>query len=222
MEWLIWDVISLVAIVLLVWDCARKGFLRKIVHFVGAVAAAVGAALLCGPLAVWLYDNLVRDAVRAALSKQVAAALEGGISSGGLLGALPDWAARMAPGADLPMPQQGDEVLAAVEQLLDAALAQPIVTLLQGICFFLLFTLLVVLARFIARMFQGVNRIPLIGSVNSVLGGVLGVGEALILLYVLAVVLQLYVAYSGGGRGIVSGRVLEEGYLFSFFYRLAA
>lgn len=219
MEWLIWDLLALAILSLLVWDCARKGFLRKVINFLGALAAAVAAAFLSSPLALWIYDNLVRDAVRAVLSSQIAAALEGGGGSGGLLAALPGWAVRMAPETSLPMPQEEDQILAAVEQLLDAALAQPILTLLRGLCFFVLFALLVALARYIARMFQGVNRIPLVGSVNAVLGGALGVGEALIALYLLAVMARLLVTYTGGGA-FFNDQSLGGGYLFSFFYRL--
>lgn len=222
MSWIVWDLLALLIISLLVWNCARRGFLSKIVGFVGAIVSAVGAAWLSAPAAVWLYDSIVRDAIRAVLSRQVATSLEEGLSSaGGLLAAVPGWASRMAEGTDLPMPEGTEQITAAVEGLIDAALAQPVLLLLRGLCFFALFALFSLLIRYLARMFGGINSLPLIGSVNTALGGVLGVGEALIALYLLAVLARLYIAYSGGGAGILSARTMQEGFLFSFFYRLA-
>ncbi len=223
--WLAWDLFALLIMIMLVWDCARKGFMRKILSFLGAVASAVSAAFFSEPVARWLYDVLVRDLIRAVLSRRIAKSLGEGLSAtaGGLLTALPKWASRMANGdADLPLPQAADQILPVVEELIDAILAQPVLMLLRGLSFFAIFTLCSLFVRYVVRMFNGVNFLPLLGPVNTVLGGVLGVGQALIVLYLLAVVAHVFVAYSGGGTGLFSEYSLREGFLFGFFYRMTA
>lgn len=224
LSWLGWDLLALLILILLVWDCARKGFMRKILGFLGAVASAAGAAFLSGPVALWLYDVLVRDAIRATLSRRIARSLEGGFTATeSLLSAVPGWAARMASGnTDLPLPAAMDQVLPAVEELIDAVLVQPVLMLLRGLCFFVLFTLFSLIAKHLARMFSGINGVPLIGPVNTVLGGALGVGQALVILYLMAVVGHIYVAYSGGGTGPFTDYAMGEGFLFGFFYRMTA
>lgn len=222
MYWLIWDSLTLLMIALLIWDCARKGFLGKIVGFAGAVASALLAAFFSAPLAVWLYDVLVRDVLRNVLTNRVTAALEEGFTStGGLLGTLPGWAARLAETQpDLPVPQVSDQIIPAVEALIDLALAQSVILILRGLCFFALFTILMLLARRLSHLFEGVNRIPLVGSVNTVLGGVLGIAQAMLILYLLAVAARLLLTYTGGNQTFFNGRALGGGYLFSFFYRM--
>lgn len=222
-SWLGWDLLALLILVLLVWDCARKGFLCKFLGFLGAVASAAGAAFLSGPTALWLYKVLVRDAIRATLSRRIAGSLEESLTaSGGLLSAVPGWASRMASGTDLPLPGALDQVMPAVEELIDAVLVQPVLMLLRGLCFFVLFTLFSLMARHLARMFSGINSLPLIGSLNTVLGGALGVGQALLILYLLAVIAHVYVAYSGGGTGPFTDKAMGGGFLFGFFYRMTA
>ncbi len=224
LSWLAWDLFALLIVIWLVWDCARKGFMRKILGFLGAVASAAGAAFFSGPVALWLYNVLVRDLIRAVLSRRIAKSLEEGLAAtGGLLNAMPQWVSRMAQqDTDFPLPRAVDQVLPAVEELIDAILAQPVLMLLRGLCFFAIFTLLSLLARYLVHLLGGINALPLIGPLNTVLGGVLGVGQALLLLYLIAIVAHIYVAYSGGGTGLFSDSSMREGFLFGFFYRMTA
>lgn len=223
--WLIWDVFCLLLLGLLIWECARKGFLRKIMSFLGALLSAVAAGFFSAPVAAWLYGAVVRDAIAAVVSRRVAEVVEEGLAAGGdWLSSVPGWMLGMVPeGTALPQaPQAVAEVAPIVEQLIDSALAEPVLMLLRGLCFFFLFAVFMVLARYLARLLGFVNNIPLVGSLNTVLGGVLGIGEALVVLYLLAVIAQLYIASSGGGNDYINPRVLSDGYLFSFFYRLAS
>lgn len=223
MTWLAWDIGALLIIALLVWNSARNGFLRSIVNFLSAIASAVAAGLLSEPAARFLYTNIVRDAIRAVVNRNVANMLEEGFSSSGNLAALiPGWMQSMVPaGTETALPIGEVDITPMVDAFIESALAQPVIMLLRGVCFFVLFTVFMVAARFIARALGAVNRIPLVGSVNTMLGGILGVGQALITLYILALLVQVYIAYTGGGGDIANPTVIGEGYLFSFFFRLA-
>lgn len=223
MNWLIWDLVALLMIALLVWNSARNGFLRSIVSFLSAIIAAVAAGVLSEPAARFLYDSVVRDAMKAVISRRVAEALEQGLTSAGdWLALIPQWMQRMVPqGAEVSGSLTVEELSPMTDALIESALSQPVMMLLRGACFFVLFTVLIVVARSIARMLGAVNKIPLVGSVNTVLGGVLGVGQALIVLYLLAVIAQVYIAYTGGGSRYINAPIINEGYLFSFFFRLA-
>ncbi|MDR2909245.1 MAG: CvpA family protein [Oscillospiraceae bacterium] len=221
-RWLIWDALALLLIAIMILGAARRGMLRTLVSFAGGILSAVAAGYLSMPAARFLYNAVVRDSIRAVISRQVEEMLGEGVSSGaGWLAALPGWAAGMLrEDGGVAMPETAADIIPAVERFIDAALAQPVLTLLRGICFFILFWVFLAIVRYIARALGAVNGIPLVGSLNTVLGGVLGAGEALIALYLLAVLAQAYIAVTGGGGEYVNDSILSRGYLFGFFYRL--
>ncbi len=225
MTWLAYDVFSMLLLALLVTDCARKGFLRKIIGFIGAVAAGIGAGLCSTPAALWLYENIVRDTLRLFISERASQAVAQGLDGAlpDLSFALPAWAARLLPeGAALPdAPARALDVGPIVEGFIDSALAQPVLLLLRGVCFFGLFALFLALARMLARVMGLANRLPVVGPVNTMLGGVLGVGEGLLILWLLAAGARLYITWSGGGGEYVNESIITDGYLFSFFYRIS-
>jgi len=83
-----------------------------------------------------------------------------------------------------------------------------------------LFIVLWLISRWVVSAFRAVNRIPLIGPVNSALGGLLGVGWAALILWMLAVLGSFYITISGGGNDFINADSLGGGYLFSFFFRM--
>jgi len=203
--------------------CARRGFLRTVTSFVGVVVAAVAASWLSAPLARFLYDAVVRDIIRAVVSRRIAEAAQAGLTAASdQLSAIPGWLTRMIPpGADAALTAGAGNITPAVEDMVEAAVSQPALTLLTGLCFFVLFTVFIFAVRYIARIFGLANRLPLIGPANAMLGGLLGAGQALVTLYLLAVAARVYIAFSGGGAKYLNADILGEGYLFSFFFRLA-
>ena len=220
--WLIWDIAALVILISAVSVCARKGFLRAVLGFVAAIASAIGAAILSAPLAYFIYDMFVREIIHSSITRQVSAQLEQGmIGAGNWMNALPAWASRLVPGGqNISAPAADGEILPAVEVFVDAVLAEPVTMILRSVCFFLLFWILLAIGRRIVWALKFVDDIPLVGTANTLLGGLLGVGWAAIIMYVLVLVVGVYIAVSGGGSAIVSKEAMSRGYLFGFFYRL--
>jgi uncharacterized membrane protein required for colicin V production len=218
--WLIFDLIALVLIILMIRYSASRGFLRTVLGFLGAVLSAVAANALSLPAARFLYNAIVRDILRAVISRRVESAFEEGLPGGDWLSALPDWAARMLPpGAEAAAPDITGNIMPIIEQLLDSMLAEPVTTLLRGACFFVFFAVFMRTVRYIAKLTGLIDRIPMVGSFNTWLGGILGVGQALIILYLLALVTNVYITATGGGE-YINAENLSDGYIFGFFYRL--
>ena len=223
--WLIWDIVALFILVTAVGKCAGMGFLRTVAGFVTNIASAIGAWMLSRPLAAFLYNILVRDIIQLTIIRRVTDQLEEGlVNAADWMSALPGWMTRMVlPGTETGnVPVTADSVIPAVEAFVHAALEQPVLMILRGVFFFLLFALFSAIARRFLWLLGGVNRLPLVGWVNSLLGGVLGAGWGVIILYLISTVAWIYIILSGGGAAFVNEAILSRGYLFSFFFRLAA
>jgi len=220
--WLIWDIAALAILVTAVALCARRGLLRTLLGLAAGIASAIGASLLSAPLAAFLYERVVRDIIHMAITRRVSAQIEQEIiGAGNWLSGVPGWAARLiSPEARVGGPQTAADILPAVEALIDAALAQPVLMILRTLCFFLLFWVLLAVGRKIIWAARAVDGIPLIGSTNILLGGLLGVGWTALILYLMGLAALLYITMSGGGNAVVNEQALSQGYLFGFFHRL--
>ena len=72
----------------------------------------------------------------------------------------------------------------------------------------------------IAKLFIGVNHIPLIGPLNEVLGGMIGAAQGMLYMFVIASVVWFVLSASGGQIGPVTVDVVEDTILFKEFYNI--
>ena len=82
-----------------------------------------------------------------------------------------------------------------------------------------LFAVAFLLLSLIARAFRGLNRIPVLGSVNRLLGGILGLAIGLVICLVLATAAAIVLLFSDGSIPWLSHDIIDSTYLFSILYR---
>jgi len=223
--WLFWDLAALIVIAVCVFIGARNGFVRMVISFFSYIAAAIAANILSTPAAQWLYDNAVGNFVKEVLSGSLrqASARRGTVEE--FLSFVPLW-------LKIPMAKVPEESLsgidfsgnvsAVIDVFVDSALGETIVWLLSCLVFLILFALLASIINQIAKMFTFVDRIPLIGTLNTVLGGCAGAAEAVFILVAVAILVHIIIVLSGGVLSWVSPEVMEKSFLFRFFYGLTA
>jgi len=227
--WLILDLFAVILLILAVRYGAAKGFLRSIMGIIGFIAAAVLARLLSGPLADLLYRHVIRDSLRIFIENRLdAMALEGGLDFGGInaLDALP-LLARLLISRDSDRIYDLDSLAREssdggvsselISSIVDNTLADPIIAALSSGIFVILLILGVALSRRIARTFGGAYRIPLIGSVNTLLGGILGLIEGGIALYVIGIILRFIISMNNGSVWVISSYSIESSIVFRLF-----
>ncbi|MCD7822494.1 MAG: CvpA family protein [Oscillospiraceae bacterium] len=103
----------------------------------------------------------------------------------------------------------------------EAEIVRPIIEMALKIVVFLvlLFVLRLVIDP-VSNLFKFANKIPIIGSVNVLLGAVLGAVEGLITVYGLALLLRLIVNVSGDSLIFLNTDTIELTYIFKYFYEL--
>ena len=225
---LILDGIVLVTAAVLIVTSYRKGFLRTLVSTVGHLASCVVAFLGSRALAEACYRLFFRDRLIAS----VESAIEGAAAETDLtarmtqvMESLPGYlqAALSAMGIDgaalsEQVSGQMEDTAHAMSVTITGGVLYPIVyMLLQGIFFLVLFIACAILVQCLVKVLQGVERLPLIGTVNSLLGAVMGLVKALIVIFVATVAIRLVLDFTGGFSWL-NGTVIGETRIFRYFY----
>lgn len=216
----------------------RRGFIASLIRMVGTAAGIVLASFLKGPIAEWGYDTFLEERVEsyvadalAAQGDALAAALSGLDRAGDLAAQmlsrlLAERGLDFYSGQDAG--QMGKEILGRItEKGIDpaAAIAQvavrPLVmTILETAVFFLLLFLVDIVVRTVARVGLGVNRIPMVGTVNRVAGLLCGAVYALMVGYVISSALVLLAGLGKNEWGFLNSAVLQKTVLVSRFLKL--
>lgn len=220
--WVLWDLAALAILGFFIGTGASRGLVRTVIGLAGYVAAVFVARSGAPVIAGFLYDNVVRDALRLVLASRLEDFLaNGGATAGELVDAIPSGLQRIM---DDEAARQAFQVDAAqlVETLIDAALREPVLSILQGLLFLVLFMATLLAVRYFARLFTGLHRVPVIGALNTVLGGVFGVVEAAVALVVLSLSLQLIILFSGGGFAWLNAQIMDATYILRVFYKAVA
>lgn len=216
--WIVWDLLALFILFRCIQTSAYRGFLRTLVSFLGYVAAAAAAKLGSPYLANLVYQHLVRDALRLVIVRRLEQFVsQGGAAAEGLLEVLP-FGLQKVMNQDAALPWEGGDISQMVEQVIDATLMEPVISLLQGLAFLLLFTLAMLVVRQFAKLFTGVYKIPIIGPINTVLGGLIGVLQGGLCLLIGALAIHLVILMTGGGFFWLGPGVMDDTYIWRVFY----
>lgn len=216
--WVLWDIAAVLVFLLFVHAGASRGLIRTAISFAG-YALAVAAANLLSPILAWgLYDKVVKDAIRLVILNRLGEYTGSGADE--IASAIPDSLTRIMDGDILETVggALGMEAGHLVDQLIDAALREPVLSILNSILFLLLFTIVLLVVRNLSRLFRGVYKIPVIGTLNTVLGGILGVLEAAAVLLVAALAMKLLIDFSGGGWFWLDTGIMDDTYIFRVFW----
>lgn len=98
-------------------------------------------------------------------------------------------------------------------------IVEPCVTIaVQTVTFTMIFILVLIGLSIAAKLLKFVNKIPLIGGVNSLLGGLLGIVEGLVTVCMACIVVRLITTLSGGNVMFFNNAAIESTYVFRLFY----
>ncbi|MDD2955874.1 MAG: CvpA family protein [Oscillospiraceae bacterium] len=222
---ILYDLLALLVLILMIRQGARRGFARTVVSFLGFFIAAALAGAFAQAAAPALFERFIRPGLveRAAACaqefwqggqwrelaegflKELAPAVTNALSFGGLdLSVVEGLAAET--GAQ------------AARELVDQVFAKPCVMLISSILFLLAFGELLFVVRQLAKALKEVNRIPLIGPVNALLGGVVGALEGALTVYLAVLALSLLMALTGDALPFISRKTVEGTWLLRYFF----
>ena len=191
---LIWDLALIALILFVVIRSVGRGFVSSFIHLLGLAASCIVAALLSGRAAAWVYDGFLAEKLQTAVSDALQQKLQTFVE-------LLD---RIDPTNNI-ITSAGD------------ALRTVMVALLTMVAFLIIFLLAMVIVKALARLTRNVNRVPVVGGVNGLLGGILGAAEAFLLCYLIGMVVTVLITFSENGWSWLNTAVVQKSTLLNWF-----
>lgn len=90
--------------------------------------------------------------------------------------------------------------------------------LVQTLAFVIIFFAVSVILSAVAKALEFVNKIPLVGGLNVVLGGAVGILQGLIAVCVVCIIVRVITTLSGGNVMFFNNTAIQESYVFKYFY----
>lgn len=214
------DAILLAVLVVTMLRYAKKGFVAGLIGLVGSLASMALAWIVSGSVSPAVFENLFKSGLTERMAETLRQQGEGGLNAilDGLSGFLPqrfldDVAARAAELFHSGAPDVAQRV---VEELI-APLMVPLITV---VLFFATFVLCRVLVALLVASLTNLNKIPVLGGVNRLLGMAVGFAAGLVhVLLGLCLVWAVVVITNGTLPGLndtaLSGSILYR--LFSAY-----
>lgn len=110
-----------------------------------------------------------------------------------------------------------EETARVTEEQIVAPVVKGLLKILVWLLLMLVFRLIIVP---VSNSFKLVNKIPLIGPVNSLLGAILGTAEGIIFVYAISLAVKLAVYLSEGSLMFINNETISQTYLFKILYYL--
>ncbi len=195
---IIFDIICAAIIVICVAYFASKGFLAGLLSLVGTLVSIVVSFFVSRALSPWLFEHVFRNPLiertQATIDEQAGATIQQVVDA--IIGFLPDFVTQplvdQMDGGGLILLDTGLFAARVVDDVFGAIL----IPLIAVVLFLLIFILLRLLVGLLLKLLRGVNRIPVLGPANRVLGGVSGIVVGLVYVFLLVTVLSLAQRYS--------------------------
>lgn len=215
---MIFDLFLLAVLLLSAFYYSRKGFVAGIVHFVGSLVSLVGAWIASSKISPAVFENFFKTGLvnktRELLESQSDINLEMLVErfAGFLPESIKNNILQSVSGMlDTTTP---DAALTIVEKVV-APLLVPIISV---VVFFVTFALCRLVVSLLTAMLTNINRVPLLGGVNRLLGFIAGLGAGGINVLLLLCAVWAVGIILGQQSPFISEELLGN----SLFYKLLA
>ncbi len=218
------DLAAVLFVIGYIRSAARRGFVRTAVQLIGFFISLFLANTLSSVVAEYTFTNFIQQGLTDKISEQIASSgsADGFLQTlAAVLESIPSYLLNALEFAGLPADLTLPSALNSVEQLAADIVEQTIgptcIALFSTIFFLLFFSLFMFLTRTVARCFTGLRHVPIVGPLNSVLGGCVGAIEGVLYLYLVVAVVCLILALSGDSIPYLNRQTLENTWFLRLF-----
>lgn len=202
------DAIIIAIIAVVIVRSSKKGFVSSLVDAFAMIIATIVSYMFTPEVSQFIYDSFIKNSVSKGFEKvlddmNTNTAVADKVDA--MIASLPESAINLADslgiinlnsiGAGIHMSGVIDDNQLITTVLNDFAY-NVMITITKIVVFFILFVVATLVLRMVSNFLENINKIPLIGKLNSTLGGVLGVAKALIIILVVCTVMYFIVSSS--------------------------
>lgn len=222
------DITCLIIGGLVIYKGFRDGLLCSVVSLVGTILVMAISLYFSGKLAGWAFSAFVERSLLEGVENFFA----GHVDLAEITPALSEFLEQL-PGflSEMLFREYGgrQEFLESLQSgalhtvtdlsgfLVDRVISPLITSLLQVCICLILFIIGMILVRIAANLFRSFDAVPILGGINSLLGGLLGACQAAIMLYILALLVKFVIIMSGSQWEWLNWDVLTSTHILRFF-----
>ena len=211
------DLILLAILLLVAMRYAGKGFAAALVQFAGNLASLLGASIFSQNIAPVLFTNFFENNFTTSIEKTLA---DGGQLQLDQL--VEKYAGFLPDEIQQSITQSAGGVLTGsapelAEQVVNQVIAPLLTPIIAIVVFFVAFALCKVIVGFVVAVLTNFNRIPILGSVNKLLGFAIGLLAGVVDLYLILCAVWAIIVVTGGSIPWLNQQVLGESIGFSLF-----
>lgn len=200
---------------------AKKGFIKACADFCGSLLAMIGAGILSGPAAEWIYGAFFRTA----LEDKITGAVAGLSAADAVDTVFKDFpeviqralsAAGITEGSVMAQLQNG---AAGVARGITDALSPMLIGLIRVLAMLVLFILLTVVIRAVATLLTGLFELPVLHGLNSLLGALFGILLAVLFVWIALACVRVFLPMLGTDVQAAVNGLLDESVLAGALYK---
>lgn len=218
----IFDVIIIALFVFLVVTAYKKGFVSSVIDTFALAISGVLSYKFFEPVAESAYNLFVRNLVETRFTRvldSVSSSMSVADKVSAMIDGLPNGAVKLAEmmGVNFSSLKQSVSGNLSNDELINLAVDKIghtiMINITEVVVFVLLFVVFVIVLRFLAGFFKKLNKIPLVGTLNAVLGGVIGVAKAIAIVFIVCTVFY-FIAGASGATPVIEAINSSKIYMF--------
>lgn len=196
---------------------ARKGFLAGIIDLAANLLSMGLAWAVSGKVSPTVFENFFKSGLIDKMAHNIQQ--QGGVNLqallGGLSGFLPQRLLDEIGASAAGLLDSGAPNIA--QQVVERVIAPLVIPLISVVVFFATFALCRIVAALLVTAFKNVNRIPLIGGANKLLGGVIGAAAGVLYVLLGLCLIWAVVVITNGTLPVLNDQTLAASKFYSFF-----
>ncbi|GHV29736.1 hypothetical protein FACS189481_2970 [Clostridia bacterium] len=219
------DTIVVVILIYFVVNSARRGFVANVINLLRYATSYFLAAALSNHLTKYIYDAFIKHNLDGFFSEKIKMlyGLDPNIAAIGENLEILETIKQRLPFLNLDGLGSSLKkfVPGSSSQTLTDIIIYPVIRCIVGtLLFFVIMRVCKIVARQLMHVAMKINRIPLLGGFNGLLGGVFGLVEALIVIVILAEMTNAIIMVSGNSLPYLNFDVVNKSHLAKHFFEI--
>lgn len=214
---LILDVILIAVIVLTAFHYKKKGFVAGLLDLVGNLLALLVAWIASDRISPTVFENFFKQGLIEKITQTVQ---EQGTS--GLTMLVENFSSILPGGMADEVTRSLQEILGSgapdlAVRIVDTILTPLIVPMITVVLFFIAFAVCKLVISMLVAVLTNINKIPVIGSVNELLGILVGVAGGVLNVVLLLCLIWAVVAITNNNLPVLNNDMLSGSMMYSLF-----
>lgn len=104
------------------------------------------------------------------------------------------------------------------ESITDTMVKPVLLVPMRALIFLILFVIILLILSLASKLFKGVNKIPLVGGVNRILGAAAGFVQGAVVIFLICIFVQVVISLSGNELIFLNTMTIDKTYIFQKIY----